>query len=463
MIDDTRDTIVAIASGVQRSPIGVIRVSGAGCKKIIRRIFRDGGLKHLKDRNIIKGWVYDYEGRDRIDEVLVAYYKAPRSYTMEDMIEIFCHGNPLIMNEIVYNCIKAGARLAKEGEFTYRAFVNGRIDLIQAEAINELIQAESMYAIKNVVKKMKGEFSKYINEIKDKLIDIIAEIEAVINFEDTDEIEDSSDLIVDLIKVKKEIQNIIKRYEKNRFISDSYKVAIVGKPNVGKSSLFNKILNKERSIITEIPGTTRDYIEERIMLEGIWVALIDTAGIRETGDKIEMVGIKKTIDIINEADSIIGILDAGEEIDERDIYLVNKWRKKICMLVLNKIDLSERRIDIKRVKELIKGDKIPIVEGSMIKDIGVDEIKKDLKERIKGLIMKYDSENMFGLNLRQYNILRNVLREVKKSEGELRKGVSLEYVVIFLNGAVKMLEEVVGGIAVEDVLDKIFSKFCIGK
>jgi len=457
-----QDTIVATASGMQRAAIGVIRISGHDVLKIMRRIFRGGKSDKLKDRLAIKGWIVEYDSGNKIDEVVVIYYKNPKSYTGEDMVEIFSHGNPFIMNEIVHNCVKAGARIAKEGEFTYRAFMNGRIDLIQAEAINELIQAESIYAVRNALGKLKGGLSELVLKIRNKLIDLIADMEAEINFGETDQIENQGNYIKDINLIKKEIKEILKNHDNSRFITDNYKIASVGKPNVGKSSLFNALLQKERAIITDIPGTTRDYIEDRIIIENLPVILIDTAGIRISNDKIEKIGIEKTKEIIDYSDKIIAVLDSATELDEQDMYIFKSWKDKICLVVMNKIDLAER-IDIRAVEREVKAYKTPIIKTSIIKKLGIEEVRECIRKAIKTLISKRRNDAGYILNERQYDYLMNALKEIDKAKRDLLRGVSVEYAIMNLYEATKGLEELTGEISVEEVLDQIFSKFCIGK
>lgn len=462
MIQDIRDTIVSIASGLQKAPIGVIRLSGADSTNIIKRIFLSRNLRILNERTAIKGWIVEYDSGDKIDEVIIIYFRAPHSYTTEDMIEIYSHGNPFIMNEIVYNCIKAGARLAKEGEFTYRAFINGRIDLVQAEAINEIIQAESIFSVKGAIKKLRGELSKDITKIRSKLIDIIAEMEAEINFSETDEVDSVNNITDRINKLKKMNVKIIKNYEKNRIIWDNYKIAIVGKPNVGKSSLFNVLVGRERAIITEIAGTTRDYIEETIVVEKIPVTLIDTAGIRKGKGKIEQIGIEKSKNIVNNADRVIAMLDCSTKIDERDLYILRKWRKKICAVVINKIDL-QNRIDMGRIENIISRKNMPIIETSIVNNIGIEQVKEELKGRISRMTRMKERDHAYILNLRQYDNIKKVVEEIEKAEKGFKEGISIEYIITHLYEAKKKVEELTGMGAAEEILDQIFAKFCIGK
>jgi tRNA modification GTPase len=340
--------------------------------------------------------------------------------------------------------------------------MNGRIDLIQAEAINELIQAESIYAVRNALGKLKGGLSELVLKIRNKLIDLIADMEAEINFGETDQIENQGNYIKDINLIKKEIKEILKNHDNSRFITDNYKIAIVGKPNVGKSSLFNALLQKERAIITDIPGTTRDYIEDRIIIENLPVILIDTAGIRISNDKIEKIGIEKTKEIIDYSDKIIAVLDSATELDEQDMYIFKRWKDKICLVVMNKIDLAER-IDIRAVEREVKAYKTPIIKTSIIKKLGIEEVRECIRKAIKTLISKRRNDAGYILNERQYDYLMNALKEIDKAKRDLLRGVSVEYAIMNLYEATKGLEELTGEISVEEVLDQIFSKFCIGK
>jgi tRNA modification GTPase len=316
--------------------------------------------------------------------------------------------------------------------------------------------------VRNALGKLKGGLSELVLKIRNKLIDLIADMEAEINFGETDQIENQGNYIKDINLIKKEIKEILKNHDNSRFLTDNYKIAIVGKPNVGKSSLFNALLQKERAIITDIPGTTRDYIEDRIIIENLPVILIDTAGIRISNDKIEKIGIEKTKEIIDYSDKIIAVLDSATELDEQDMYIFKRWKDKMCLVVMNKIDLAER-IDIRAVEREVKAYKTPIIKTSIIKKLGIEEVRECIRKAIKTLISKRRNDAGYILNERQYDYLMNALKEIDKAKRDLLRGVSVEYAIMNLYEATKGLEELTGEISVEEVLDQIFNKFCIGK
>lgn len=454
-------TIVATSTGTQKVPIGIIRISGSLSACIMKRIFEPLAKEAVDERKALNGWFKNPRTGEKIDEGIIVYYKAPRSYTREDMLELFMHGNPYLINEMLSVCIHEGARLAEPGEFTYRAFVNGRIDLVQAEAINELISANSIYHAKGVLKNLEGRFSEILHVIKANLLSLMALIEAEINFAETDEIELIDNYVQDLRKVKMQLRKCIVMYEEKKHISSGYSIAIVGKANAGKSSLFNVLLDENRAIITEMAGTTRDYITEKIMFDNFPVTLIDTAGIRTARNKIERIGIERTQEIVNKSDGVILIFDGSRNWDAQDDHICASWKDKALMAIINKHDLRQR-MRTEKVLNMVKQMQIPLIHTSLIGHYGIKKVEQCLKDKVKMLISMY-AEDDLTINLRQYSIIRKCYRELDKAEKALKKGISVEYAMLNIEEARRQLDQLTGASCADDILNIIFSKFCIGK
>ena len=454
-------TIAALSSGNQRVPIGIIRISGTLSLHIMKRIFDPLAKELVSERTAIHGWFKNPKTGEKIDEGILVYYKAPKSYTREHMLELFTHGNPIIMNEILALCIHEGARIAQPGEFTYRAFINGRIDLVQAEALNELINADSIYHAKAALRNLEGKFSEHLNNIKNELLTLIAHGEAEIDFAETDDIESSGNFVQPIHAIKVQLKKFIAMHKEKRYLSGGYTIAIVGKANAGKSSLFNILLNKNRAIITEIAGTTRDYITEKILIENFPVTLIDTAGMRTARNKIEKIGIERTIEIVNKTDGVILLFDGSKRWDNQDEQICAGWKNKALMAVINKHDLPQK-LRVEKVSGIVTGLNIPLIQTSLVTNYGTDKVELCLHEKIKTILAMYSEDDIL-INVRQYSIMRKCLKELEKTERALHKGISLEYIMLGLNEARKQLDQLTGMTCADDILGIIFSKFCIGK
>lgn len=454
------DTIIAISSAFQKAPIGIIRISGENSLKIALTIFHPI-TKQIQERFATNGWIRDPKNNNKIDEAIMIYYKKPKSYTAEDMVELFTHGNPHLINKIVNLCIDLGARPAEKGEFTFRAFINGRIDLIQAEAVNELIDADSAYQAETFINKLEGTFSNKLQKVKEKLLNLYAEIEAEINFGDTDELELNQNYLAEISSIKNIIDNLIRKSKNKAFLSDSYKIAIVGKPNVGKSSLFNILLKHNRAIVSEIPGTTRDYITEKIMINHYPVMLIDTAGFRKAKNKIEKLGIEQTKKIINQSDALIMIFDGSKNLQQEDFHIIKEANKKAFLAIINKNDLPQR-LNKNILSSEINNPSLPIINASMKTYKGLKEINKILKNYITEHLDKIDKDD-FYLNKRQYSLLKNIHKEIQAAHKGLNQGISLVYISENVKAAIDYINELTGEKIKQDILEMIFSKFCIGK
>lgn len=445
-----KDTIVANATPLIPSAISIVRISGDKALEIGRKIF--SLPEKITPRKAYFGKIFNHKG-EVIDEGLFVYFQKPKSFTGEDLVEIYPHGSVPVVKSILEACFMYGARLARPGEFTERAFLNGKIDLLQAEAIADLINAKSEKAVKIAVSILEGKLSKQINILRERLINLISLIEAEINFpEDVEEI-DSSLIISQLEEVKSQIDKLLASYKKGNLIKEGIKLAIVGRPNVGKSSLFNALVGYERAIVSEIQGTTRDFIEESLKIKDIPVILLDTAGLRDTEDKIEKIGMKKAQEKINEADIILFVIDAFSGFAEEDKKIYDKIKDKPHIIVVNKSDLNNKPIDF-----FEKYDNI--VYTSVINNQGI----KELEEKIITSLGIIEKEDDLFINLRQSTLLKQAKEKIEEIENHINYLINnKEILMIYIQEALNCLDEVVGAISTEDVLDNIFSKFCIGK
>jgi tRNA modification GTPase len=445
-----KGTIVANATPLIPSAISIVRISGDKALEIGKKIF--SLPEKITPRKVYFGKIFNHKG-EVIDEGLFVYFQKPKSFTGEDLVEIYPHGSVPVVKSILEACFMYGARLARPGEFTERAFLNGKIDLLQAEAIADLINAKSERAAKIAVSILEGKLSKQINTLREKLINLISLIEAEINFpEDVEEI-DSSLIISQLEEVKSQIDKLLASYKKGNLIKEGIKLAIVGRPNVGKSSLFNALVGYERAIVSEIQGTTRDFIEESLKIRDIPVILLDTAGLRDTEDKIEKIGIEKAQEKINEADIILFVIDASSGFTEEDKKIYDKIKDKPHIIVVNKSDLNNKPIDF-----FEKYDNI--VYTSVINNQGI----KELEEKIITSLGIIEKEDDLFINLRQSTLLKQAKEKIEEIENHIDFLINnKEILMIYIQEALNYLDEVVGAISTEDVLDNIFSKFCIGK
>ncbi|GAA0079212.1 tRNA uridine-5-carboxymethylaminomethyl(34) synthesis GTPase MnmE [Clostridium sp. CTA-5] len=452
------DTICGIATPIGEGGISIIRISGNKALDIINKIFISKNrfdINNMKTYTMKYGNIIDLESKDIIDEVIISYMKGPHSYTTEDIIEINCHGGVISTNSVMDQVIKAGARLAEPGEFTKRAFLNGRIDLSQAEAVIDIIRAKTDLSMKSAIMQSSGALSSQITELRKYLLDVLALIEYGIDFtEDDEEIDDSL-----IIKAKEgisqtilKIKDLLKNADEGKIIRDGLNMVIVGKPNVGKSSLLNMLLKEKRAIVTDIPGTTRDIIEEYLNIDGIPIKITDTAGIRETEDTVEKIGVERSREKIEEADLVVLILDSSRELEEEDKEIINTIKDKNHIVLLNKIDLDKKISDI---------DLNNIILISAKTGEGINE----LKDKIKTLFFNgtINSESLIVSNVRHKQALYRALENCEEAFNRINANEYLDLISIYVTSAMKSLGEITGDELEEDVLNKIFSEFCVGK
>lgn len=440
------DTIAAISTAAVDGAISIIRMSGSDALTIANRIVSFDIMKK-KSNTISYGYIIDPENNKTIDEVLVSVFHAPKTFTCEDIVEINCHGGRFITKKILRLCLAYGARLANPGEFTQRAFLNGRIDLTQAEAINDMILANTNENAKMAMQGIKGSVKKLLDPLIQDLLDIIANIEVNIDYPEYDDVEQLTTEIIQP-KVKQwleKISNILDHAQSGQLMKEGIKTAIVGKPNVGKSSLLNALLEEEKAIVTDIAGTTRDIVEGQIHLQGLTLRLIDTAGIRETDDVVEKIGIQRSLKAINEAQLVIVVLDSSRELDAQDQELLDLTKDKTRIIVHNKADISS------------------VNEG-----ICISAYQKDIDALIQEIHRLFDVhkivlEEPLLNNERQISLMMKAENSMKQALRSMEYGMELDIVEIDIQEAYTSLKEILGEVHREDLLDTLFSNFCLGK
>lgn len=457
------DTIAAIATAMSNSGIGIIRVSGGESIKIVDSIYRDKNhkkvLMNFKSNTIHYGFIFD--GEEIVDEVMVSVMKKPNSFTTEDTVEINCHGGILIMNRILEIVIKNGARMADPGEFTKRAFLNGRIDLSEAEAVMDIISSENDMALKNSIKQLRGSVSDKIRNLRGDIIYEIAFIESALDDPEHIDIEGYSEkLEIKVDNLIKDVDKLISTAENGKIIREGINTVIVGKPNAGKSSLLNILSGEEKAIVTDIAGTTRDILEDNIRLHGISLHIIDTAGIRSTEDLIEKIGVEKAKKYIKEADLILYVVDSSVPMDENDIEIINMIQDKKCIILFNKTDLKSK-ISFEELKN--KFDKnVMIVKTSIKENTGIDDFENAVKELFFHGEIVTDNEVMIT-NLRHKEALQEALDSLNQVKRSLEANMPEDFYSIDLMSAYSSLGKIIGEEVEEDLVNEIFSKFCMGK
>ncbi len=449
------DTIAAISTPPGEGGIGIVRLSGQEAFSIAERLFvpaRGGGLKSHALRY---GFIADPSTGEKVDEVLLAAMRAPSTYTREDVVEINCHGGLLPLRRVLELAIMEGARLAEPGEFTKRAFLNGRIDLSQAEAALDLIRAKTASAERIALSQLEGGLSEIIRSMLDRLTGYCANVEAFIDFPE-DEIEPASleDIRKGLLAASGEAVKLSGSFEEGRFFREGMRAVIAGRPNVGKSSLLNALLREDRAIVTEMPGTTRDVLEELLNINGIPMRIVDTAGIRQARDMAEEEGVRRTLKAIESADIVLGVLDSGEPLHDGDYELINNIRNRNALLVVNKTDLP------RRIGRLPAG--LPVVEVSAKTGAGLDALKAAICESLIKNPSAF-SEGVVVTNLRHRLALDRAGQRMRAALDAIDERKPLEIIAMELREALDALGEIVGAVTTDDILDRIFNEFCIGK
>ncbi len=453
------DTIAAISTATGNGGIGIIRMSGKECFQILNKIF-----KPINANEEINGYTMKYghiidENNNIIDEVLVSYFKAPKSYTTENMCEINSHGGFIVERRILEECLKNGAIMAEPGEFTKRAFLNGRIDLIQAESVIDLINSKSEKEAKASISQLEGNLSKNINEIKGNLLDLMADVEASIDYPEYD-IEDVTNnkilSVINVIKIK--LEKLSSSFKNGKVLREGIKTAIVGKPNAGKSSLLNNILNEERAIVSDKKGTTRDTIEEFVTINGISLKLIDTAGIRNTTDEIEKIGVEKSKKIIDDAELVIAIFDGSQALENEDYEILNLIGNKNAILLVNKMDIVDGSLVINELQKYNKD----IIKISAKTGNGVENLYDRIYEMYKINDIELDDGEILT-NIRHKGQIDEAIKSINAVKDTIDNHMPVDIIEIYLKQVLADLGKITGDDISEDIINEIFSKFCLGK
>ena len=450
---DMNDTIVALATPEGRSALALIRVSGPNAINTVNKIFRNKDLSKVASHTIHYGWLYDAD--EPIDEVMVFVMHGPKTYTGEDMVEITCHGSPLIIRRIIRVLQKYGARPAMPGEFTFKAFMNRKIDLLQAEAINDLINATNEEGYKIALKHLRGDISKTLSQLREKLINLTSLIELELDFSEEDVEFASRDELLKLIReVKQIIKNLLDTYETGMALKEGIKIAIVGNPNAGKSTILNALVKEERAIVSDIPGTTRDYIEETFSLEGYLFRIVDTAGIRQTTDPIEKIGVERTMEQVQKAHFTLYVYDVTQ-----------MSPNQVCEHIKT-LPVSGDLLIIANKKDLIKNHNVELPNcypALLISAKDPKDIEKLTQELIKWAKENYSSEGIVLTSERQYNYLKLAYEAIKEAQEGIMNNIPQDLVASSLRSVIDYLGELTGEITTEDILGNIFANFCIGK
>lgn len=447
-------TIAAISTAVGNSGVGIVRVSGEEALNIIKKIFEPNKVGDFVPFSLRLGNIIDKE-KNIIDQVLVSYFKAPKSYTGEDVCEINCHGGNVAVNKVLEIVLKNGAVLAEGGEFTKRAFLNGKLDLTQAEAVMDLINSKSEKENKASLKQLEGKLGNEIRKVKAEIIDLLADIEANIDYPEYEDIEDvRREKIIDILERQvKKINELVATFDSGKIIKNGIVTAIVGKPNVGKSSLLNLLLKEDRAIVTEIAGTTRDTIEESVTLKGITLRLIDTAGIRKTEDVVENIGVEKSKRVMNDAELILFLIDGTKGFLEEDREILREIGDKNHIILVNKSDLKNEKVAINEEN---------VINISAKTGDGMNELENRIEEMFN--LKKIDIDNeVIITNIRHKDLLSKAEKGLKEAIVTVENGLPIDMVSINVKSAIFALGEILGESVSEDVLNKIFEKFCVGK
>ena len=448
------DTIVAISTALGVGAISIVRLSGKDAISIVNNCFKGKDLTKVESHTINYGFIKDND--EIIDEVLVSIMRAPKTYTTEDIVEINCHGGIIATNRILETMLNNGARLAEPGEFTKRAFLNGRINLVESESVMDIIESKTNDARRLAISTLQGNITKLIQDYRKTLKDLLSQIEVNIDYPEYYDIEVvTKDNIKSSIEVlKKDLDKLIKESNNVMPIKQGIKTIILGKPNVGKSSILNKLLNEDKAIVTNIAGTTRDIVEGEINLDGILMNIIDTAGIRSTNDVVESIGVEKSLSLIKDADLVIVVLNNNEKLSKDDKEILEKTKNKERIIVINKVDLDSK---INLPKDIEN-----VVYTSTIKEEGINELKDKIKELFN--IEKIKSKDYTYLsNTRQISLAKKALKEIKQAETALNKNMPVDIIEIDLNECFNTLGEIIGETYSEEIIDNLFKNFCVGK
>ena len=455
------DTIAAVATAYGEGGIGIIRISGEKSLDILRDIFEFGGeTREIQSRRMTYGRIIDKENNSIIDEVLAVYMKGPKTYTAEDVVEINCHGSVVSLRKTLELVLRKGARMAEPGEFTKRAFLNGRLDLSQAEAVIDVVKAKTDRSFDVAISQLEGGLSLKISEIRQKLLDLLVDITVNIDYPDEDIEEITYENIgQNILLIANMIEKLLSTASTGRMIREGIRIAIVGKPNVGKSSLMNGLLKESRAIVTEVPGTTRDTIEEALSIRNIPVYLVDTAGIRDTSDKVEKIGIEKSKEAFNNADFVIFIIDGSRALSIEDKQIADHLEGKKSLVLINKCDLA-RAVKISDVRNLAPD--ADIIETSLADGSGVEKIEEFIENMVYGGEIS-QSQSMMVNNVRHIDLLAGSRDSLNDALDMTLARQALEFIEVDVRSAYESLGEITGETVSDDIINEVFARFCLGK
>jgi len=460
------ETIAALATPYGEGGIGIIRISGERSKEILEKLFFPASIKsnnnntYEQNRKLTYGVIRDPYTSEVVDEVLAVFFPAPNTYTREDVVEINCHGSVVALRKTLALILKSGARLAEPGEFTKRAFLNGRIDLVQAEAIIDLVKAKTDKGFESAFSQLEGNLSLKVREIRELLMSLLVKITVNLDYPDED-IEEITynELLNSLSQIGDLTEKLLSTADTGRIIKDGLNVVISGSPNVGKSSLLNILLKENRAIVTEIPGTTRDTIEENVDIKGIPVKLVDTAGIRNTDDKIEQIGIEKSKHAFNEADLVLFMIDGSEELSNENLELLKYLENKKAIILINKIDIDSK-VSEKQVFEIVPN--ASVIHTSLTNEIGINE----LEEKIEALVYSGEvkqNESLLVTNVRHKDLLVRANNAILDAKRMTKEREALDFIEVDVKLSWELLGEIIGETATDDIIDEVFANFCLGK
>ena len=450
------DTIIGISTALSKGAISIIRLSGDDAIKIVNKVFKGIDLSKVEPNTINYGHIVDFDSCQIIDEVLVSIFKAPKSYTKEDVVEINCHGGLFVTNKIYEQLVLLGARPSEPGEFTKRAFLSGRIDLTKAEAVMDVINAENSAALKIANSALNGKISTFVDQKRQELLDIIATISVNIDYPEYDDVEQltNEDILPKLKTIKLELEDVLNNAKSAKLLKNGINTVIVGKPNVGKSSLLNTLIGENKAIVTNIPGTTRDIVEASINLGQVTLNLIDTAGIRITEDVVEKIGVEKSKEQINKADIILCVLDGSEPINEQDKEILNEIKNKCHLTIINKIDL-EQKINLGEVDD-------NVLFISTKNNNAIKELENKILETLN-LNNLFNKDITYISNARQLEKINFAIKALDEALTTIENEATIDFVDIDIRKAWLYLGEIVGQTSTDNLLDELFSKFCLGK